>query len=62
MALRPVRELSDEIEVNRNQGYIIYLVLQIDHGWLKKKIHIQKYPGKCIGGPYIKKKPVGVVL
>ena len=35
-------ELSDEIEVNRNQGYIVYMVLQIDHGGLEKKYSHKK--------------------
>ena len=58
-------ELSDEIEVNRNQGYIVYMVLQIDHGLcgafvelcggLEKKYSHKKYPGKCIEGPCIKR-------
>jgi hypothetical protein len=36
------RELSDEIDVNRNQGYIAYMVLQIDHGVLEKKYSHKK--------------------
>ena len=35
-------ELSGEMEVNRNQGYIVYMVLQIDHGGLEKKYSHKK--------------------